>query len=181
MSTLIINGSPRAQGNCAQIVEKMGGALGNARRVDVYRTRIAPCQDCRSCHKTPGCAIKDDMDAVLDEGVKNIVILSPVYMGTLTPPMLALATRFQADYTAKRFLKAPIQRGLKRAVLILVGGGDGKPDEALRMGKMIARGLNASLEEPDIHMYLNTDHAPAVSDESFVRGIQNSLGRFQTL
>ena len=175
MDTLVINGSPRENGNCAQIIARIWPRLGSAARLDAYWAQIAPCNDCRACHKTGECIVKDDMRVILNDDFNRVVIISPIYMGTLTPPMISLLTRFQADYAAKRFRKAPVSRRPKQASLILLGGGDGKPDEALRLGRLTARSLNAAPGPEDIHMYLDTDRAPAVSDMSFMKKLEASF------
>lgn len=71
--------------------------------------------------------IYDDFD--------TIVIASPLYMSNLTGPLISLASCFQAYYAAKWFLQDEMEIRSKIAVLILVGGGDGRLEPAKNMAE----------------------------------------------
>lgn len=50
MKTLILNGSPRKNGDTASLIEKITEKIvGEYRIVDAYRCHISPCLDCRYC------------------------------------------------------------------------------------------------------------------------------------
>ena len=73
MKTLILNGSPRANGDTASLVEKLAYALeGDSRIVNAYRCNISPCIDCRYCWENDGCRICDDMQ---ENAIERFVIL----------------------------------------------------------------------------------------------------------
>jgi multimeric flavodoxin WrbA len=58
MKTLIINGSPRRNGDTSGLIEKLKKQLsGEIDEVSAYYDKIAPCVDCRQCWKKKGCAI----------------------------------------------------------------------------------------------------------------------------
>ena len=87
MKTLILNGSPRANGDTASLVEKLVNALeGDSHIVNAYRCNISPCIDCRYCWENDGCRICDDMQEVYSyiRICDNIVIASPIYFSELT-------------------------------------------------------------------------------------------------
>lgn len=70
MKILVLNGSPRPNGNTAKMVEafKKGAATGGneVNVIDVCRKNIKGCLACEYCHtKEKGkCAQKDDMQEV---------------------------------------------------------------------------------------------------------------------
>lgn len=178
MKTLIINGSPRKNGCTASLLNLAKETLvGEIIEISAYHNNISPCIDCRACHKTVGCPIPDDFQLITADDFEQLIIASPIYMGNLTPPMLSILSRFQANYVAKRFLKNPITLRPKRAITILVGGGDGAPDEAIRQSRMLARSLNATLTDDDIITSLNTDSTPAIEDSIAIAKLKESLKR----
>lgn len=176
IKTLIINGSPRPDGNSANLLSIAKKNLaGEITELAAYHEDFAPCNDCRACHKTIGCQIADDFNIITDDDYNNIIIASPIYMGTLTPPMHAIISRFQANFASKYFLDAPIQYRPKRAIGILVGGGNGNGDEALRLLRFFCTSLNAMLDEDSIITSLNTDTRPAAEDTAAVQKLQTAM------
>ena len=106
MQTLIINGSPRKNGDTVSLIRLLTGQLdGEIKVVDAYRSGISGCIDCRYCWKKPGCAIKDGMQELYPfiESCDNILIASPVYFSEVTGPVLTIGSRLQTYYTGKRF------------------------------------------------------------------------------
>jgi multimeric flavodoxin WrbA len=176
MRTLIINGSPRPNGDITSLLGVAKQELtGEIVEISAYRNKISPCVDCRACHKKIGCQIIDDMQIILDNNFDNVIIASPVHMGTLTPPMLSILSRFQANYVAKRFLNSPIEPHPKKAVIILVGGGDGEPHEALRQSKFLARSLGGTFTDKTIITSLKTDFTAAIEDAVAVHNLKEAI------
>jgi multimeric flavodoxin WrbA len=123
LKTLIINGSPRKNGDTAALISEFKKHItGEVTEISAYYDKIKPCIDCRYCWKQKGCVIKDDMAKIYDDDFDTVVIASPVYMSTLPGPLVSLASRFQSHYAAKRFLKDKIDVKSKNAVLLLTGG-----------------------------------------------------------
>ncbi|MDR2421606.1 MAG: flavodoxin family protein [Oscillospiraceae bacterium] len=165
LKTLIINGSPRARGDTAALIGALrSGLAGEVSELPAYRARISPCVDCRFCHTNARCAIDDDMRAVYADDFDRLVVASPVYYGSLTPPVMALASRLQIHHAAKHFLGAPIELRPKRGAVLLAGGGKGIPAEARRLSRVILRILGAELPEENVASSLNTDELPARGD-----------------
>ena len=165
MKTLIINGSPRRNGDTSALLAELKKQLnGQIMEVSAYYDKIAPCTDCRLCWKKKGCAIKDDMAKIYEDDFEVVVIASPLYMSNLTGPLVSLASRFQAYYAAKRFLKDAINIRNKTAILILVGGGDGGPEPAIQMAKWMFKKMNAELRDENVVFSLHTDELPAKED-----------------
>jgi multimeric flavodoxin WrbA len=113
------------------------------------------------------------MVKIYNDDFDIVVIASPIYMCNLTGPLVSLASRFQAYYAAKRFLKDAMNIRKKTAVLILVGGGDGEPGQAMSLAKLMFKNMNAVLEDNNIVLSLNTDEVPAKEDINAINRIND--------
>lgn len=166
MKTLILNGSPRKNGDTAALIGTLREALaGEVRELSTFYGNVSPCVDCRWCNEHPGCAIRDGMDAVYADDFDVVAVASPLYMSNLTGPLMNVASRLQVYYAARRFLKTPVRLRKKTGVLLLAGGGDGSPGDAIRLSACIFRFLNADFSEENMVLSLNTDAVPAARDE----------------
>lgn len=81
-------------------------------------------------------------------------------MGIFPAPLIAIISRFQAHYSNKRFLNKKIEYKEKKGALILVGGGDGEPSEAVKLSQILFSNLNAKNWKDNSISYLNTDDEP---------------------
>jgi len=165
MKTLILNGSPRKQGNTAQCIEALKKYLkGEIVELNTFYDQIAPCDDCRACWKKSACIIKDDMDKVYADDYDILVVAAPLHMSSLPGPLVNLASRLQVYYASRAVLHAPIPRRRKEAVLMLVGGGDGEPDTAIHQAKTIFSLLWAKLDDANVVLSMDTDRVAARDD-----------------
>ncbi|XCP86391.1 flavodoxin family protein [Roseburia hominis] len=123
MNILVLNGSPRAEGNTAAMVKAFAeGARENGHTitvVDVCRKKIAGCLACEYCH-TKGngkCVQQDDMQEIYPilEEAEMIVLASPIYYHSFTGQLQCAINRIYA-------LDKP--KNLKKAALILSSGSD---------------------------------------------------------
>lgn len=123
MNILILNGSPRADGNTAAMVNAfVEGANENGHTitvVDVCRKKIAGCLACEYCH-TKGngkCIQQDDMQEIYPvlEEADMIVMASPIYYHSFTGQLQCAINRIYALDKPKK---------LKKAALILSSGSD---------------------------------------------------------
>lgn len=168
--TLIINGSPRPNGNTAALINVLRQNLtGEVRELSAFRADIAPCVDCRKCWETGVCAVEDDMSVIYEDGFDNVVLATPVYYCTLPGQVLSLMSRFQPQHAAEFFLKKPLVIRPKKAGLILTAGGKGNESDAEHhiwvMFKMLnARGYSAHRAES-----LKTDAIPAGEDKAALK------------
>jgi multimeric flavodoxin WrbA len=85
---IILNGSPRKEGNTARILEECSKAIEargvEARIISLAGKNIASCKACYSCRETGRCAIDDELNSIADE-IRNacgFIVASPVYFGT---------------------------------------------------------------------------------------------------
>jgi multimeric flavodoxin WrbA len=103
---LIIQGSPRADGNCAILagwVADEAGKLGRKATVIFPNDLdIHPCIGCYQCYNTGTCTFRDDMDGIIASIRKSrlLVCCSPVYTDTVPSALKALIDRCQALHAA---------------------------------------------------------------------------------
>jgi multimeric flavodoxin WrbA len=89
---LIINGSPRAEGNSARLSALCGEAFDHLgaswEEIDLRRLRIGPCKACNACadKKAKYCSQKDDMVPLYDKVVqcRALLFVTPVYWMNVT-------------------------------------------------------------------------------------------------
>lgn len=121
MKILVLNGSPRPNGNTVAMVAAFAeGARESGHDVqivDVCQKRIAGCLACEYCH-TKGngtCVQQDDMQEVypLLEEAEMIVLASPIYYHSFTGQLQCAINRIYA-------LDKP--KNLKKAALIMSSG-----------------------------------------------------------
>ncbi len=82
VKTLIINGSPRKNGDTVQLIRKLKEKIpGEVVEFVCYQSDIKGCVDCRYCWEHDGCCRKDgwqELEQVIQE-CDNLLIASPVY------------------------------------------------------------------------------------------------------
>ncbi len=147
------------------LISEMKNILkGEVQMISPYHDNVSPCTDCRYCWGNAGCSIQDDMQIIYDgiDTFDNVIIASPVYSSNVTGQLMNLASRFQTFYAARHFRNAPIKQKQKNGVLLLVGGGDGAPEDAERSARNIFRYLNTKCIG---NVYsLHTNQIPAKED-----------------
>lgn len=130
MKILVLNGSPRPNGNTAAMVNAFAeGARESGHHVDVISVcaqRIAGCLACEYCHTKGGrrCIQQDAMQPVyplLDEA-EMIVLASPIYYHSISGQLQCAVNRIYALDKPKK---------LKRAALFLSSGSDNVYDGAI--------------------------------------------------
>ena len=174
MKTLIFNGSPRKNGDTVSLLNVLKEQLpGEYKIIDAYRTNISPCLDCRYCKEKSGCAIQDEMQEVYAYLIDcdNVLIASPVYFSELTGPMLSVGSRLQTYFCGRFFRKEESGLTPKKGAVLLVGGGDGKPDKAYETAKVLLKNMNCKEIHPLVCSH-NTDRIPAIEDAQVVAGVE---------
>jgi len=102
---LILSGSPRKDGNSDILCnEFMRGATESGNEVEKIRVaekKIGFCTGCYACRNTGVCAIKDDMDEVMQKLIDAdvIVLASPVYFYSIDAQLKALIDRTVCRWT----------------------------------------------------------------------------------
>lgn len=130
-----ILGSPRRDGNAAQLLES---ALKGARsagaeteRMDLAAMRISPCMECRHCEESASCSqTRDDMGLIYARvrQVDAIALSSPVFFMGLTAQTKAMIDRCQCFWVEKYQMKRRYYEGRDRPKgLFLSCAGSPKP------------------------------------------------------
>lgn len=164
--TLILNGSPRPNGNTAALIAELRRHLdGEVYELSAFRSNIAPCVDCRSCWKTAKCVVKDEMQIIYEDDFDNIVIASPVYYSTLPGAVLSIMSRLQPWHAAMYFLKQPLQLRPKKSAAILTAGGKGNHANAQHHLSAFFRMVGAEGFREHTVCSANTDTIPAWEDK----------------
>jgi multimeric flavodoxin WrbA len=125
---VVIQGSPRANGNCSILagwaVEAAYELGRHAQVIYPHDLEIHCCIGCYQCYNTGSCVFDDDMVSVIDaiKSASLLVVCSPVYTNTLPGGLKLLIDRCQA-YHAERALSGGItgQKGLILSVAGRVG------------------------------------------------------------
>ena len=166
MKTLIINGSPRKDGDTAALV----GQLRRNLKGDVLEisdsSAIRPCIDCRYCRENPGCAIDDYMQEVYRciAECDNVVLASPVWFSSLAGPLLNIASRLQTLWCARHFRGEIPDIRPKNGAIILVGAQKGTETGPEAVALTIMGNMNVRRKEV-IRVYsMDTDNVPAALD-----------------
>lgn len=101
MKVLLINGSPRSNGNTRLALEEVAGALNgegvDTQIIDLGKKAVQGCIACGYCGREGKCTFRDDlyyqvMRAVKD-GIDGLVVGSPVYYGGPNGSLCALLDR----------------------------------------------------------------------------------------
>lgn len=180
MKTLILNGSPRIDGDTNSLIKKIiEKNIGEYRIVDAYRCNISPCFDCRYCWRNNGCSINDEMQNVYKyiQECDNILIASPLYFSELTGKLLDVGSRLQTYFCTRFFRKEePIMKSKKGAV-ILVGGGDGNIDKAYNTACTLLHNMNCYNIHEVVYSH-NTNERPAIDDNNVLIGLDSIYNFF---
>ena len=122
MNILVLNGSPRIDGNTAFLVKAFAeGAVSKGHEVNIINVgnmNIGGCKGCNSCRNSGSkqCVQKDDMDTVYEalKTAEMVVFASSVYYWGFTAQMQATLTRFYCTGNP----------GIKKYAMILSSGSE---------------------------------------------------------
>jgi len=174
LKTLIINGSPRLNGDTAALIRQLKRHLhGEIIEISAYRDKIAPCVDCRACRSVRGCVVDDDMRVIYADDYDNVVAAFPVYYSNLPGPLISLLSRFQPQHNALHYLGDPIEMRLKKGAILAVAGGKGNVDGSMRLARILMKCLNAADFEEHTVVSQNTDTIPAADDAAAMKGVRD--------
>lgn len=99
MKVLILNGSPRKDGNTAIAVREMETVFAEngveVETIQVGQMAIRSCIACGSCYQTGKCVFDDVVNEVAAklETADGLVVASPVYYASANPTLVALLDR----------------------------------------------------------------------------------------
>jgi multimeric flavodoxin WrbA len=125
---VIIQGSPRPDGNCgiltgwaAEVAEEAGRT---SQVIYPHDLDIHSCIGCYQCYNTGTCVFDDDMQSIIDavRGAGLLIVCSPVYTNTVPAGLKLVIDRMQA-YHAERTLFGG--RSGQKGILFSVAGRKG--------------------------------------------------------
>ncbi len=99
MHVLILNGSPRKQGNSQRLLQEVTRVLDEAQVTwecwHLGAKAVQGCLACGYCHTHPGCALQDDVNELAPKlaACDGLVIVSPVYYASANGSLVALLDR----------------------------------------------------------------------------------------
>lgn len=99
MKVLLVNGSPRANGNTAYALEQMAAVFAEqgieTETIQIGNQQIRGCLGCGTCYKTGKCVIDDMINefAPKFEAADGIVLGSPVYYASANGTLVAFLDR----------------------------------------------------------------------------------------
>jgi len=110
MKVLIINGSPRINGNSSILVKEIKGIFAKENiEVDEYQIgskAVRGCMACGYCYTHGECVFKDDVNDLAKrfESADGLIVISPVYYGSANGSVTSLLDRlFYSSHFSKRF------------------------------------------------------------------------------
>ncbi len=145
--SLILVGSPRAAGVCARYAVELERGLESrdtdspfAHSAVIWRVcdhEVSGCVGCEACRGRLGCAIEDDMAALMDliDRVEEIHVVSPVYFAGAPAQLKCVLDRLQPYWERRRGPNAAALQAMggvgpdapKRPVYLHVIGAGGDP------------------------------------------------------
>ena len=166
MKTLILNGSPKKDGDTAILINEFTKNLKGEVKILSCFDKISPCNDCRFCWENHGCSIDDEMQKVypyLDE-CDNIVLASPIWFSSLSGPLLNICSRIQTLFAATCFRGETKISKEKNGVIILVGAEKGTETTPTANALTIMKFMNVRRPCIATVYSLDTNNVPAEQD-----------------
>ena len=111
MKVLLINGSPRVNGNTAMALKEMEQVFARegieTETIQVGSKNIRGCIGCRSCKKTGKCVFEDLVNETAPkfEACDGIVVGSPVYFASANATLVAFLTRLFYSVSCDKRMK----------------------------------------------------------------------------
>lgn len=139
MKILIVNGSPRPDGNTSELVKqflKNNGDAAEVEEVRIFEKNIKGCSNCGSCQRRDleaHCTINDDMSRLYQKFLSSdlTILASPIYMWQLTPCTLAFLNRLHGLCSHSKDSPYNHMEGKRMALLITLGDEEEVADHAV--------------------------------------------------
>jgi len=88
MKVILISGSPRPQGNTAQLMQECAKVIQGmgveAEVVSLANMKVESCIACQKCAQTGECGLDDGLNEIIRKirGAEGLIVGTPVYFGT---------------------------------------------------------------------------------------------------
>ena len=139
MNIALIEGSPRRDGNTAQLARLLtqrlqeeaapGSDAATVTRISVAEQHFAPCTGCNACLRTGECTLHEDHDATpaayaAIDACDALLWVTPLYFASVPAQLKSLIDRFQVYYGRRLRRGKPTAPRRPAAAVILGAGGD---------------------------------------------------------
>lgn len=173
MKTLIINGSPRKNGDTMYFINKIKENI-ECDVISPYYMKFTPCTDCRKC-RDGMCIYNDEVSRVLEniDCYDNIIVATPLYFNQPTGVLMSMMSRTQVFFMSGKKLKP------KKGYIIVVGGGDTviNSADAEKTSRITLMGLNVKVE--GYVRCLNTSKVKPEKDAKANEEIENIIEKLK--
>jgi multimeric flavodoxin WrbA len=172
---VLIQGSPRPDGNCGILASWAADAARKAGRtfaiIYPHDLDIHCCIGCYQCYNTGSCVFDDDMAGIIDavRGARVVIVCSPVYTNTVTGALKLVIDRMQA-WHAERTLYGG--GGGQKGLLFSVAGRKGEDNFTCVTRVVKAFFLNCGIA-PEGEVLI--DNVDAVRDIREITGKKESV------
>jgi multimeric flavodoxin WrbA len=127
---IIVDASPRKDGNSDFITEKLAAEIKDA-EIEKYYLRekpVNPCHACDACKgkDAPACVQKDDMGQLISriDACDALIMVTPIYFNRISGPATMFIDRLYCFFDpAKPGASNATKRGKKAALICSCGGG----------------------------------------------------------
>ncbi|MGA2935371.1 MAG: flavodoxin family protein [Methanomicrobiales archaeon] len=176
VEALIIQGSPRADGNCGIFAGWAADEAANIRKkarvVYLDDLSIHPCIGCYQCYNTGTCTFDDDMTDLIRalRSASLLVICTPVYTNTVPGGLKIFIDRCQAYHAEKNLFTGG---GEKKGLLLSVAGRKGTANFTCVKGVVISFMRNLGIRYTGEVLLDGMDN---VRDVRTLPGIQGKIG-----
>jgi multimeric flavodoxin WrbA len=117
--TLLISGSPKSDGNTAQLMNECAKVIQEqgveAEVISFAGMSIHSCNACGKCSETGKCDIEDGLNEIIEKirGAKGLIVGTPVYFGTARGDVMAALQRIgyismQTDHFLAGMVGGPV-------------------------------------------------------------------------
>lgn len=177
---IIVDASPRKNGNCDVIAERLQEKMAGAevKVVKLREAEVKPCMACNACKRKdePFCVQKDAMGALIPEleSCDAIVLLSPIYFHQVNGPAKSFIDRLYCFYAPSKPTFSNSAKSGKKAALICSCGG-GPVDVYTKYAEETAKSFMVTGADKTRAFVCADCNAPAscFGDERSVKGIDD--------
>ncbi|CEJ74885.1 flavodoxin-related protein [[Clostridium] sordellii] len=184
---LIINGSPRKNKNCFNMINEITKELIDSKIsykvFDIYDMNIEYCTACGFCEKTGYCKFKDDMTPMYDmfDKAKGTIVVSPVHFDCISAKVKTVVDRTQAIYASKYILNKPsIDRNKKRIGMYIAVGGSSPYQSQFKGGQIVMDFFFKSINTKLTYNYYlnNSDKVAFIENNQAIKDLKKYITNY---
>lgn len=184
---LIINGSPRKNKNCFNMINEITKELIDSKIsykvFDIYDMNIEYCTACGFCEKSGYCKFKDDMTPMYDmfDKAKGTIVVSPVHFDCISAKVKTVVDRTQAIYASKYILNKPsIDRNKKRIGMYIAVGGSSPYQSQFKGGQIVMDFFFKSINTKLMYNYYlnNSDKVAFIENNQAIKDLKKYITNY---